>query len=56
MLNLYIRIEIKQIKDKINGQINEMLFKFKKSILNHIGENGLWSRNGRYDNDENFDN
>jgi len=26
----------------------------KKSNLNHIGVNGLWSKNGRYDHDENF--
>lgn len=29
---------------------------FKKSILNHIGEKGLWSRNGRYDHDKDFEN
>ena len=29
---------------------------FNKSILNHIGEDGLFSRKGRYDHDINFDN
>ena len=29
---------------------------FKKSILNHIGEIGIWSRKGRYDHDKDFNN
>ena len=29
---------------------------FNKSILNHIGEDGLFSRKGRYDHDINFNN
>jgi hypothetical protein len=41
---------------KYMNRKNYPMLCFKNSILNHIGENGLWSRKGRYDHDKDFEN
>lgn len=42
--------------NKYMNDKNYPMLCFKKSILNHIGENGLWSKNGRYDHDKDYEN